>query len=65
MAEFESSDIVASGLDRPFSDFQVDILSSSFKDEGHQNLPVESEVGTRSSELIGLAVAGIRGICTQ
>jgi len=41
-------------IDRPFPDVQVNISSSSssFKDEGHQNLPtVESEVGTRSSEL--------------
>jgi len=40
------------GLDRPFSDdFQVNISSSSSRDEGHLNLlATESEVGTRSSE---------------
>ena len=44
-AEFESSDVVALGLDRPFSDVHVNITSSSFNDEGHQNLPImESEV---------------------
>jgi len=52
------SDVVAIGLDRPFSDdVQVNISSSSsFRDEDHLNVlgpscaAVESEVGTRSSE---------------
>ena len=52
VAEFESSDVVASGLDRPFFDVQENISLLSFKDEGQKNVPtVESEVGTRSSEL--------------
>jgi len=39
VAESESSDVVAIGLDRPFSDdVQVDITSSSSRDEGHLNL---------------------------
>jgi len=48
IVESESSDVVAIGLDRPFSDdVQVNISSSSSKDEGHLNLPAtESEVGT-------------------
>jgi len=52
VAESESSDVVAICLDRPFSDdVQVDITSSSSRDEGHLNLlTTESEVGTRSSE---------------
>jgi len=44
VAEFESSDVVASGLDRPFSDVHVNITSSSFNDEGHQNLPIMESV---------------------
>jgi len=44
--------VVAIGLDRPFSDVQVNISSSSSKDEDHLNLPViESEVGIRPSEV--------------
>jgi len=51
VAESESSDVVAIGLDRPYSDVQVNISASS-KDEGYLNLPaIESEVGTRSSEI--------------
>jgi len=39
VAESESNDVVAIGLDRPFSDdIQVNISSSSFRDEGHQNV---------------------------
>ena len=57
VAEFKSSDVVAMGVDRPFSDVQVNISSSSSKDEGHLNLPViEPEVGTRSSECKALRV---------
>jgi len=58
VAELESSDVVAIGLDRPFSDnVQVNISSSSSRDEGHLNLLVtESEVGTRSSEIKDLQV---------
>jgi len=46
------SNVVAIGLDRPFSDVQVNISSSSSsKDESHQYLPrIKPEVGTRSSE---------------
>ena len=53
VAESESSDVVAIGLDRPCSDdVQVNISSSSLRDEGHQNVFVtESEVGSRSSEV--------------
>ena len=53
VAESESSDVVAIGLDGPFSDdVQVNISSSSFKDEGHLNVFVsQSEVGPRSSEV--------------
>ena len=48
----ESIDVVALGLERPFSDVRVNISSSSSKDEGHLNLPaIESAVGTRSSEV--------------
>jgi len=49
VAESESSDVVAIGLDRPFSnDVQVNISSLSFRDEGHLNAFVaESEVGPR------------------
>ena len=52
VAESESSDVVAIGLDRPFSDdVQINISSSSSKDDGHLNVvATESEVGTRSSE---------------
>jgi len=47
VAESESSDVVAIGLDRPCSDdVQVNISSSSFRDEGHQDVFVSmSEVG--------------------
>jgi len=53
VAESESSDVVAIGLDRPCSDnVQVNISSSSFRDEDHQNVfVVEPEVGPRSSEI--------------
>jgi len=53
VAESESSDVVAIGLDRPCSDnVQVNISSSSFRDEGHQDVFVAmSEVGPRSSEV--------------
>jgi len=53
VAESESSDIVAIGLDRPCSDdVHVNISSSSFRDEGYQNVFIaESEVGPRSSEV--------------
>jgi len=51
VAESESSNFVAIGLDRPFSDdVQANISSSSSTDEGHLNVLTESEVGTRSSE---------------
>jgi len=40
VAESESSDVVAIGLDRLFSeDVQVNISSSLSKDEGYLNLP--------------------------
>jgi len=40
VAESESSDVVAIGLDRPFSDdVQVNISSLSSKGEGRLNLP--------------------------
>jgi len=39
VAESESSDVVAIGLDRPFfDDIQVNISSSSSRDEGHPNV---------------------------
>ena len=52
VAESESElNVIAIGLDIPFSDVQVNISSSSSKEEGHLNLPaIESEVVTRSSE---------------
>jgi len=57
VTEFESSDVVATGLDKPFSDIQVNLSALSSKDEGYQNLPViEPEVGTRSSELRALHI---------
>jgi len=53
IAESESSDVVVIGLDRPCSDdVQVNISSSSFRDEGHQDVFVAmSDVGSRSSEV--------------
>jgi len=55
VAESESSDVVALGLDRPCSDdVQVNISSSSFRDEGYQSMFVaEPEVGPKSSEVKG------------
>jgi len=59
VAESESSVVFAICLDRSFSDdVQVNILLSSSKDEGHPNLSmIESEVGTRSSEVKNMQVA--------
>jgi len=67
VAESESSDVVAIGLDRPCSDdVQVNISSSSFRDEGHQDVFVAmSEVWPRSSEVKVLQVEQevVRGVC--
>jgi len=58
IAESESSDVVATGLDRPLSNVQVNISSLSSKNESHLNLPaIESEVGTRSSKIKDIQVA--------
>jgi len=62
VAESESSDFVAIGLDKPRSDdVQVNISLSSFRDEGYQNMfALESEVGPRSSEVRPTGQTGIR-----